>query len=142
MSDFWSKTENLQAYAKKRREKYAKDPEYRRRELARQRKLYEEKTGKVWTNPARDAIQSIRQDARYTPAEISVLLNRRGDYVARMISKGLWPSPDDGVSYSWAETGQMLAVFAEHLENVSTYRLDHTETKRALFAALNKGGPV
>lgn len=144
--DYWRDPKVLAKHAKRRREKYSSDPEVRQAEKQRQRKLYRAKQGEKFTNPARDALAKGLTDEEYTGAEIATLLGRAPEYVNRLINRGLWPNPRSAPTqqpcFTKADTERMLAVFADHVDNVaSTYRADHEETTKALFAAMQDGCP-
>lgn len=141
-SEYWKDPEVLREHAKRRRERYAQNPEVAKAERERQRRLYREKQGADFVNPARDSLMRGIPDRDHNVEEISELIGRASPYVGRLIAKGLWPDPRHaGASgprcFTAAQTRRLLAVFADHVDNVaSTYRADHTETTKALFDAI------
>jgi hypothetical protein len=145
--DYWKDPKVLADHAKRRREKYAHDPEVAKAEKQRQRKLYAARRGDRFTNTARDALNKGLTEKQYSAEEISRILGRASGYVARLIARGLWPDPRPDQSgpclFTGEETNRLDSSFADHIDNVaSTYRADHVETTAALFAALGRTPPT
>lgn len=136
----------LAEHAKKRRKKYASDPEYAEREKKRAREAYAERTGNPRRNMAREALAKLDGKDEYTARELSRMLERREDYIQRLINKDLWPDPRTDAEQSKGATPvferrtayALMEAFAEHLDQVSTYRGDHTDTTKALFDAYRR----
>jgi hypothetical protein len=139
---YWAKPEVLEAHAKKRRAKYASDPTYAEKERKRARQRYQSTKPKA-ENPARKALALIDAAPRdtYMGRELAIMMGLRADYINRQINKGMWPDPKSGISptFTLAQARRLLTVFAGHLDEVSTYRGDHTETRDRLLAAYKEG---
>lgn len=134
---WWSDPKNLERHAEKRRRKYETDPEYAEAERRRIRERYAETQGKTRVNRAAVALSQVAEPK--TPKQISLLLERREDYINRLISRGLWPAPEGEGIYTTAQARRLLEAFAKHSEAFANYRANHTETTKALFAAMKEG---
>lgn len=142
---YWSEPDVLEKHAKRRRDKYATDPDVARAEKARQRKIYRDRLGADFVNHARDGLKGL-EDREYSASEISLLLGRAPEYVNRLINRGMWPDPRPCGNttaqpcFSAAQSRKLLSAFADHVDGVANnYRADHIETKAALFAAMQEG---
>lgn len=133
-ADYWKQPEVLEKHAAKRRQKYAADPVLRAAEAARVRSAYARRTGKPQINHAEVALAAITGPV--TPAQLSVLMNRRPYYMSRMISEGRWPRPDAHGEYTEAQARRLMTVFAEHERTCSTLRKEHTFTLKKLRLAM------
>lgn len=144
---YWSQPDVLKKHAKTRRDKYATNPDHAREEKARQRRIYRERIGADFKNPARDALEGFDEAREYTASSLSKLMGRAPEYINRLIGRGLWPDPrPEGATmqqpcFDGPIAKRLVEAFANHVDDVSNhYRADHTETTKALFAAMNKEG--
>lgn len=139
---YWKRRDVLDAHAKNRRERYATDAEYREAERQRQRALYAERTGKAHRNRAREALEKLLDSSEeaYTCGILSAMMDRSKTYLTRLVAKGLWPDPrrSGRRDFTRAQAIRLLTVLADHEDKVSTYRVEHKDTKRRLFAAYDE----
>lgn len=136
-SGYWQRRDVLDTHAKNRRDRYATDEEYREAERRRQREIYQSRTGRARVNRARAGLEKVLDSTKeaYTCSELSATMERSRTYITRLVAKGLWPDPKTRKGFTRAEAIRLLTVLAEHEETVSTYRVEHKETRRRLFAA-------
>lgn len=144
---YWSQPDVLEKHAKNRRERYNSDPKVAAAEKARQRKIYREKLGKEFKNPARDALACIDEGSEYSATQLSIMIGRAPQFVNRLIGRGLWPDPrPEGNTtqqpcFPGRVARRLIEAFATHIDDVSHhYRADHVETTKALFAAMKEEG--
>lgn len=147
---------------KVRRKRYKDDPEYRQRAIQSTRRSYRGKFGRLDTSTCLDNLGGLgrmgtkravdvggRTTTRitFTTEELAVALNRRVEVVYRWVRKGIFPTPafrlcgahnqHDNV-YLYQEARAILHVMGEHQRNTSYYRVDHVDTRKRLFNAVNE----
>ena len=148
----------------RRRKRYATDPDYREQQVEKTRGQYRKGRELVVRTSCLDNLSTImhfgetrtvtvdekeQRRITFTTEELANALNRNVEVIYRWFRKGMFPDPvvklvdvdnQHGYVYTLTQTQKLVEVMGNHQGRTPYYRQDHTDTRAALFEAMDAAG--
>jgi len=142
---------SAQARNTQRRERYAADPSYRKRAVDSTRQSYRRNKGTEASTTCLENLKNLGSFGQQRPVpgksgrrvtlkvgELAAAMNRNKDVVDRWIKRGMFPKPGAGELYEFAEAKRLVRLMGTHQAETAYYRMDHSELRADLFAAMGE----
>ncbi len=148
----------------RRRKRYATDPDYREQQVEKTREQYR-KGRKLVDRPTClsnlstilyfgekrtvTVDEEVRLRITFTTEELANALNRNVEVIYRWFRKNMFPDPvvklvevdnQHGYVYTLTQVQKLVEVMGNHQGRTPYYRQDHTDTRAALFEAMDDAG--
>lgn len=148
----------------RRRKRYATDPDYREAQVEKTREQYRKGRKLMARTSCLDNLSTIlhfgekrtvtvdeevRLRITFTTEELANALNRNVEVIYRWFRKGMFPDPviklvevdnQHGYVYTLPQMQKLVEVMGSHQQRTPYYRQDHTDTRAALFEAMDAAG--